>query len=103
VAASSPSASSPSDDSCGKTCMLNQTLSDSTAICESNGMRLCTASELKSNVCCDTGCQFNNYDVFASDGSLSDGCPKKGKVGSDGPSVPGTGAVRCCHQDGKKM
>jgi hypothetical protein len=91
------------DDSCGKTCMLNQTLSDSSAICESNGMRLCTANELKSNVCCGTGCMFDHYDVFASDGSLTTGCPRNRKQGSEGATVPGTGAVRCCHQDGKKM
>jgi hypothetical protein len=41
--------------------------------------------------------------VFASDGSLRDGCPRSGVQGTQGGvAKPGTGAIRCCHQDGKK-
>jgi len=42
-------------------CNAGKTWSEAKQICESNGHRLCTLTELQSNVCCGTGC---NYDYM---------------------------------------
>jgi len=40
-------------------CNSGKSWSEAKQICESNGHRLCTLTELQSNVCCGTGCQFD--------------------------------------------
>lgn len=42
-------------------CNSGKTWAQAKSICESNGHRLCTLPELQSNICCNTGC---NYDYM---------------------------------------
>lgn len=37
----------------------NGTVAEAKSICESKGLRLCSKVELQSNVCCDSGCNFD--------------------------------------------
>lgn len=45
------------------------TFHDANAICRAADMRLCTQEEMGSGVCCNTGCWFNHYAVWISDGT----------------------------------
>lgn len=45
------------------------TFHDANAICRAADMRLCTQEEMGSGVCCGTGCWFNHYAVWISDGT----------------------------------
>lgn len=45
------------------------TFHDAAAICRAANMRLCSEAEVGSGVCCGTGCWFNHYAVWVSDGT----------------------------------
>jgi hypothetical protein len=45
------------------------TFHDAHAICRAANMRLCSQAEMGSGVCCGTGCWFNHYAVWVSDGT----------------------------------
>jgi hypothetical protein len=44
-------------------------LHDAAAICRAANMRLCSEAEMDRGVCCGTGCWFNHYAVWVSDGT----------------------------------
>jgi len=45
-------------------CQAGKTLAEAHAICAANDKRLCTEHEMADNVCCGTGCWFNNHAVW---------------------------------------
>eukprot|EP00930_Biecheleria_cincta_P045143 TRINITY_DN3111_c0_g1_i1.p1 TRINITY_DN3111_c0_g1~~TRINITY_DN3111_c0_g1_i1.p1 ORF type:complete len:1416 (+),score=225.02 TRINITY_DN3111_c0_g1_i1:104-4351(+) len=47
-------------------CHESKTFSEAKAICESNGLRLCTSMEIQQCRTCDTGCGFNSRRVWTS-------------------------------------
>jgi len=49
-------------------CHTAATFLDAHAICRGAGMRLCSQAEIQSNACCGTGCWFNHFAVWISDG-----------------------------------
>lgn len=53
----------------GHVCYDAATFRDARSICNGAGMRLCTQNEMNSGVCCGTGCWFNHYSVWISDGA----------------------------------
>jgi hypothetical protein len=53
----------------GGSCMANASYTDAAAFCTSNGMRLCSQTELLRGTCCDDaelGCGFDNHRVWSS-------------------------------------
>lgn len=64
---------SHSGESChsqiGGVCNDVATFRDARSICNGAGMRLCSQTEMNSGVCCGTGCWFNHYPVWISDGA----------------------------------
>jgi len=49
-------------------CHNAATFLDAHAICREAGMRVCSQAETQSNACCGTGCWFNHFAVWISDG-----------------------------------
>merc|ERR1719487_1406050 len=52
-------------------CPRSQTFEQAKATCARYQMRLCTKEEMASNICCGTGCMFDNYLVWTSASSSS--------------------------------
>lgn len=65
------------------------TFHDAGAICHAAGMRLCTFAEMGSGVCCGTGCWFNHFAVW-----ISDGTGGSNSVGFDGSGGGAAGSFR---------
>jgi len=84
-------------------CFQGQKMSftDAAAHCASAAMRLCTAAELQSNVCCGKGCSFDSDMGWTADSCTAhtgtDGCPSSGTAHSD-VCLDDTAlkAVNCC-------
>jgi len=57
------------------------TVAEAQAACAAQNMRLCTAAELDSNLCCDTGCDYNTRAVWTSS-SIKDEIPIAGGKGA---------------------
>lgn len=52
------------------TCNTGVTFRDAMVLCEEHNMRLCTQNEMEvKEMCCDTGCAFDNVEVWISDGA----------------------------------
>jgi hypothetical protein len=47
-------------------CSSSKTYAEAAGICEAKGLRLCTKTELQSNVCCSTGCGFDSKLIWTS-------------------------------------
>jgi hypothetical protein len=93
-------------------CYDAATFRNAISICSSVGMRLCSQAELGTGVCCGTGCWFNHFATWISDGTpavepthytMVDGCLNQNTevpravVSSDSDEVA---SVRCCSMDG---
>lgn len=51
------------------------TFHDANAICREAGMRVCSQAEMQNNVCCNSGCWFNHFAVWISDGTAAGSGP----------------------------
>ena len=74
------------DSNPGGLCMpRSTTYSGAVAACASKGMRLCSLAELRSKVCCDTGCGYNSRRVWTADacGSSSSSANETASIGAN--------------------
>lgn len=44
--------------------LLERTFAEAQEVCSTRGMRLCSRSEMDSNICCNSGCWFNHHSVW---------------------------------------
>lgn len=55
------------------TCHTTSTFSQAQGVCHAAGLRLCSHEEISDGRCCGTGCWFNHYAVWVSDGYVNPG------------------------------
>eukprot|EP01060_Flectonema_neradi_P021717 TRINITY_DN295_c0_g1_i3.p1 TRINITY_DN295_c0_g1~~TRINITY_DN295_c0_g1_i3.p1 ORF type:complete len:341 (+),score=64.87 TRINITY_DN295_c0_g1_i3:68-1090(+) len=71
----------------------SETFEAAVEICKEMGRRLCTRSELRSGICCKTGCDYDMLSTW----SIPDGSCSSQSIPAP---MKSSAAVRCCSTDG---